>query len=550
MSNNHQTICCLNPQCTKPENQISVNFCVSCGQPIIKALRQHYRPIKLLSDEGGFGRTYLAEDTDKLNQLCVIKQFAPQVSGSSALKKAQELFEQETQQLQQIGEHPQIPSLLAYFEENNYLYLIQQYIPGITLFQELIKQKKTYNETEIRAFLRDILPVLKFIHDQKIIHRDIKPANIMRLVENISQLGGKVGQYVLIDFGASKNLPTTVVKTATQIGTSGYSPREQLLEGKAYPSSDLYSLGATCFYLLTQVEPYTLFVDNGYGWVDQWQKYLSQTISNELILVITKLLNKDYQNRYQSADEVIAAMIKPEKQNQVTTLLGGIGLEMVAIPEGNFMMGSPDSDRYAYDNEKPQHQVTVSSFYLGKYPVTNAQWYAVMGTNPASQYGQEFQGSDQPVVGVTWDDAVKFCQTLSQATGKSYRLPSEAEWEYACRASTTTRYYFGDNKYKLGDYARYLGNSKGRTVGQKKPNNWGLYDMSGNVWEWCEDYYHDSYNGAPNDGRVWIDNNDNRYRIIRGGSWYDLALICRSARRHYCSPDWDFYNAGFRVVQV
>ncbi|REJ48159.1 MAG: serine/threonine-protein kinase pkn1 [Microcystis flos-aquae DF17] len=224
----------------------------------------------------------------------------------------------------------------------------------------------------------------------------------------------------------------------------------------------------------------------------------------------------------------------------------GITLEMVGLPAGKFLMGSPDSAIYASDEEKPQHQVKVNSFAIGKYPVTQAQYQAVMGTNPS-----EFKNNLQnPVEKVSWNDAQAFCQKLSQITGKTYRLPTEAEWEYACRAGTTTRYYFGDDANQLGDYAWYIGNSQDKThpVGQKKPNAWGLYDMSGNVWEWCEDNWHDNYIGAPRDGSAWL-TNDNHSQILRGGSWYGDPDYCRSAYRSL--NDWRgyfFFFFGFRVV--
>ena len=249
----------------------------------------------------------------------------------------------------------------------------------------------------------------------------------------------------------------------------------------------------------------------------------------------------------------------PSKSAQQKTLLGnktpftenlpnGITLEMVNLPAGEFLMGSPDSDSDAQSREKPQHQVQVNSFAIGKYPVTQAQYEAVMGTNPSW-----FKNNPQnPVEKVSWDDAQAFCQKLSQITGKTYRLPTEAEWEYACRAGTTTRYYFGDNANQLGDYAWYDGNSQNTThpVGQKKPNAWGLYDMSGNVWEWCEDDWHDNYIGAPTDGSAWITNNNDNdydYRIPRGGSWYNIPNLCRSAFRNYNYRRL-FFNVGFRVV--
>jgi formylglycine-generating enzyme required for sulfatase activity len=216
---------------------------------------------------------------------------------------------------------------------------------------------------------------------------------------------------------------------------------------------------------------------------------------------------------------------------------------MVGLPAGKFLMGSSESD-----DEKPPHQVKVNSFAIGKYPITQAQYQAVMGNNPSY-----FKNNPQnPVECVSWNYAKAFCQKLSRITGKTYRLPTEAEWEYACRAGTTTRYYFGDDANQLGDYAWYYGNSGGKThpVGQKKPNGWGLYDMSGNVWEWCEDNWHNSYAGAPDDGSAWLDN-DNDYPIVRGGSWGLNPYNCRSAIRNYIiRRDPRFYVFGFRVVCV
>jgi formylglycine-generating enzyme required for sulfatase activity len=231
-----------------------------------------------------------------------------------------------------------------------------------------------------------------------------------------------------------------------------------------------------------------------------------------------------------------------KKMNQFTEKLpNGVTLEMVSLPAGQFLMGSSKSD-----DEKPQHQVKINSFAIGKYPITQAQYQAVMGNNPS-----HFKNNPQnPVEQVSWDDAQAFCQKLSQITGKTYRLPTEAEWEYACRAGTTTRYYFGDNDNQLGDYAWYDGNSNDTThpVGQKKPNGWGLYDMSGNVWEWCEDDWHDSYENAPKNGSAWL-TNDNDYQILRGGSWFDYLGDCHSPYRLYnYRRDNRYYDYGFRVV--
>jgi serine/threonine protein kinase len=267
-------------------------------------LKNRYRPIKSLGS-GGFGKTYLAEDIDKLNTQCVIKQFAPQITGTNAFQKAKELFLQEAQQLEELGEHSQIPTLLAYFEENSRLYLVQQFIDGENLLQELENQG-IFSESKIRALLQDLLTTLKVVHYYKIIHRDIKPENIMRRRSD--------GKLILIDFGASKQLQGTV-KTGTSIGTFGYAPLEQMRDGKVYPASDLYSLGATCFHLLTGVHPGELYQEYGYEWVKTWRVHLQKPVNSDLDTVLDKLLQKYYQQRYQSAQAVLQDL----KNSQLTT---------------------------------------------------------------------------------------------------------------------------------------------------------------------------------------------------------------------------------------
>ena len=213
---------------------------------------------------------------------------------------------------------------------------------------------------------------------------------------------------------------------------------------------------------------------------------------------------------------------------------GGVKLEMVCIPAGEFLMGSPDSDKAAQPSEKPQHRVRITKlFYLGRYLVTQEQWQAVMGNNPSF-----FPGSKNPVEQVSWDDCQQFAEKLNAKVGGwKFSLPTEAQWEYACRAGSTTKYCFGDNESQLGEYAWYGANSGGMThpVGKKKPNAWGLYDMHANVWQWCADWYdHDYYAKSPTDdppgpARGWI-------RMFRGGSWCVPAGGCRSAyRRDYAA---------------
>jgi WD40 repeat protein len=304
-------VCCLNPDCPKPINPEGQNYCHTCGRPLVSLLRNRFHVIRVLSDEGGFCRTYLAEDVDKLNERCVIKQFAPKVQGTWAFKKAMELFQQEAQRLQDLGEHPQIPTLIAYFEQDQNMYLVEQFIDGQNLYKEL-KNQGNYNAQKIRQLLLSILPILKYIHEHDVIHRDIKPHNIIRRKTD--------GRLSLIDFGSSKQLSANVqTKVGTAIGSHGYSPLEQIKEGKATPASDLFSLGVTCFHLLTDVSPSTLWMDNGYSWVNHWREYVLQAGGNDVIQspslfkVLDKLLQKEEKNRYQHADEVLQDLAEEDK---------------------------------------------------------------------------------------------------------------------------------------------------------------------------------------------------------------------------------------------
>ncbi|MEG4024318.1 bifunctional serine/threonine-protein kinase/formylglycine-generating enzyme family protein [Microcoleus sp. S13C4] len=567
-------ICCINPNCEKPDNPDGQTYCISCGVKLVPILRWRYRTIKLLG-QGGFGRTYLAEDIDRLNQRCVVKQLAPNVQGTWAINKAVELFQQEARQLQQLGQHPQIPSLDACFEEENYLYLVQQFVDGdnlLTLFQN----QGIWQESQVKQLLLELLPVLKFIHEQKIIHRDIKPENIMRRRSD--------GLLMLIDFGVSKQLSGTVMsKPGTRIGTPGYVPLEQMQGGEAYPASDLFSLGATAFHLLTGVHPDGLWTEHGYSWTANWQKHLKNPIDKELALILSKLLAKDIRPRYQSAEEVLRDFQRQSTPNFIHTLkrfdfdtvtvdvrgnitnrqqrqsqffrenLGsGAILDMVAIPGDRFVMGSPSTEAGRSNNEGPQRTVNISPFFMGKYPITQEQWEVVMGNNPS-----EIKGLKRPVEQVSWNNALEFCQKISQKTDKIYRLPSEAEWEYASRAGTTTPFYFGetitpdlvnyDGNNPYGSAPKGLYRKQTTDVGSFPPNAFGLYEMHGNVWEWCSDRWHDNYNGAPTDGSSWETGRDNN-RVQRGGSWNGNAVVCRGARRYCVSADLRCWGRGFRVA--
>lgn len=248
--------------------------------------------------------------------------------------------------------------------------------------------------------------------------------------------------------------------------------------------------------------------------------------------------------------EIIERSIQ-RAQQVVEDLGSGVILEMIAIQGGMFRMGSRESQGYA--DEHPQHTVRLASFLLGKYTVTQEQWGAVMDWTPPYRC----QGAKRPVDRVSWSDSWGFCQRLSAITRRAYRLPSEAEWEYACRADTTTPFYVGETiTTDLANYVgehTFLGEPKGvyrhgtTEVGSFPPNAFGLYDMHGNVWEWCADAWHDDYDGAPTDGSVW-ESRRAVDRVLRGGCWHDPPGLCRSTARLKQAPDQgeDFF--GFRVA--
>jgi formylglycine-generating enzyme required for sulfatase activity len=254
----------------------------------------------------------------------------------------------------------------------------------------------------------------------------------------------------------------------------------------------------------------------------------------------------------------------------------GVSIDMVYIPGGTFEMGSPETEEGHASNESPQHTVKVPAFFMGKNPVTQAQWKAVADRLPQinrklNPKPSRFDGNNYPVENVSWHDAIEFCARLSKLSDREYSLPSEAQWEYACRAGTTTPFHFGgtidsaianyraqDRKIGetiyLGKYGQgKLGEFRNKTtpVGSfKVANTFGLYDMHGNVLEWCMDHWHDSYIDAPTDGFAWIDENasENAQRVLRGGSWLSRPRNCRSASRIGRGADDRSFDIGFRVI--
>ncbi|MBD2329901.1 serine/threonine-protein kinase [Alkalinema sp. FACHB-956] len=292
---------CLNPGCPNPDNLIDAEFCQACGSKLL--LRDRYRVLHALG-QGGFGATYLARDEVLPGQPnCVIKQLRPNASAPHIMQMARELFEREAQTLGRIGNHPQVPRLLDYFEANQEFYLVQEYVSGSTLQQE-VKRNGPFTEAGVKQFLSEILPVLEYIHSHQVIHRDIKPANLIRRSHDL--------KLVLIDFGAVKNHEQAMVNNASEntaftsyaIGTPGFAPPEQMAMRPVF-ASDIYALGVTCVYLLTGRSPKDLSYDPATGEL-LWRQQVH--VSEHFAKVLQKMLEISVRHRYQNANEIFRAL--------------------------------------------------------------------------------------------------------------------------------------------------------------------------------------------------------------------------------------------------
>jgi formylglycine-generating enzyme required for sulfatase activity/predicted Ser/Thr protein kinase len=594
---------CINPSCLKPENLDNLIFCPACGSELL--LEGRYRVIRQLG-AGGFGKTYEVSDRQIPKVLKVL------INNDA---KYVELFQREAEVLSTLN-HPGIPQMesegyFTVFPRNStepLHCLVMERIEGMNL-EEYLQQRgnRPINQKLALHWLTELAGILDVVHSQKFFHRDIKPSNIMLKPD---------GNLALIDFGTARAITATIVAGGqnTQAYTPGYAAPEQE-QGYSVLQSDFYSLGRTFVYLLTGKSPHEFydpytdecnwctsatdvspvladFIDYLMARLPGERPANTQLILQELQQIEQKLYSPKVPFTVSSKSPTNAPLLQ-RFEFDVTTLekrhsgllgmnvvweisrcrsqakffaedLGnGEFLETVAIPGGTFLMGSPDSEEGRSNNESPQHLVTIKPFYMGKFTVTQAQWRVVAtlpqvhcSLRPDPSY---FKGDNLPVERISWDEAVEFCARLPQKTGRTYRLPSEAEWEYACRAGTTTPFHFGGTI--TPNLANYDGNStynsgakgiyreKTTPVGSfEVANAFGLYDMHGNVWEWCADPWHSNYQGAPSDGRVWNNNADNSSGVLRGGSWRSIPSNCRSASRYLNIAEISYNHYGFRVV--
>jgi formylglycine-generating enzyme required for sulfatase activity len=563
----------------------TTGFCSGCGNVLeMYLIGGHLPPETLLLNRynivtliktGGMLNVYKAID-NKFNSLCTVKELVTSCDDESEEKEITEWFKRGAILLACM-DHPNLPKVLDYFVINERYYLIMTFIEGYDLESKLTNEGNPgLPEDNVIDWSIKVLEILDYLHNQDppVVYRDIKPSNIMI---------HKDGRVMLVDFSIARTVYDDGQVKKTAIGTPGYAPEEQY-KGKVEPRSDLYALGATIHHLLTGScpAPFTF----------KPLRKVIPSISYELEDAVTKSLKDDIGERFLSARDMIDALslkqeIKEikEEEKPKSSVLNPI---MILIPAGSFEMGSTID----YSGEKPVHNVEISSFYTGKYPVTNesycaflnsegnqmegnvnwinivsSKWCGILGGPKAGSFRVTQGYSNRPVVSVSWYGAVAYCNWLSEKaeyapcygpinnrgndpsiwlSGKGYRLPTEAEWEYACRGGTDTLYYWGD--IIDGAYCWYQANSSGNhhEVGLKLPNSFGLYDMSGNVSEWCNDWYGPYPAATVKDPAGQL---SGQARVPRGGSYCSGAFYCRSSSRSCSWPSALCNSLGFRLAR-
>ena len=515
--------------------------------------------------QGGFGITYLASvkmqgalgSIDAKVKVAVKEFFMKEINGregttvTSGSKGGlfadyRKKFIREATNLSKL-QHPNIIKVLECFEANNTVYYTMEYLDGGSL-DELINKKQGLPEAEAIKYIRQIAEALSYMHEHKVLHLDLKPGNIM--LNN--------GNAVLIDFGLSKQYDASgnpESSTTVGAGTPGYAPIEQssYRDGNGFPiTMDIYALGATMYKMLTGQRPPDASEVLNEGLPDK-----PSSVSSETWAAVGAAMEPKRNNRPQSVEEWLDILVDDKgtnidivmpqqttaKEEVLSVTANGISFNMIKVEGGTFTMGATSEQSFRPDDdEEPTHKVALSSYYIGEAEVTQALWQAVMGSNSSS-----FKGDNLPVEQVSWNDCQDFIRKLNEITKRKFRLPTEAEWEFAARGgnkSNHTRYSGSSN---IDEVAWYNGNSGYEThpVKTKKANELGLYDMTGNVWEWCQDWYGSYSSGVQTNP---TGPNSGTYRVHRGGSVRNFAWYCRSTIRRNHAPDYRYDNLGLRLV--
>jgi len=571
---------------------------------VLKSKNYTYHIEKVLG-KGAFGITYLVNTAVSMQgqlgtihtgvQVALKEFYMPgemkreggeliTISPESKVKAYAEKFRREASRLAMLS-HPNIVRVLEVFEANNTIYYSMEYLSGGSL-NDYVVQKGSLPEQEAIGYIRQIGSALLYLHTNKMLHLDIKPSNIM-----LSQMSGMLK---LIDFGLSKQYTSndSLDETSTNlgVGTTGYAPLEQADqkgEREFAPTLDVYALGATYYKLLTGHTPASAIsvLNRGLNTLPLVKKKVSQ----QSILAIKAAMEPLQANRCQSVDVFLnmlprvddETIFAPKKKHRmrywvllVTVLLcigilfdpwqssdettdeelpnmesvvvSNFDMPMVSVEGGSFLMGCDDKDNPDVDpDEHPVRYITVSSFYMGKYEVTQGLWRAVMEGGDA----HKSKNDHYPVVNVTWKDIQTFIKRLNKKTGRRFRLPTEAEWEYAARGGNLSQATQYSGSSELEEVAWFSGNSGDRLhpVGRLKPNELGIFDLSGNVWEICSDWYGD-YQGDSLRNPMGCE--QGYYHVIRGGDWNCSRYSCRVSCRQDNSLQSIGSHIGLRLVET
>ncbi|MDR1119321.1 MAG: SUMF1/EgtB/PvdO family nonheme iron enzyme [Dysgonamonadaceae bacterium] len=532
--------------------------------------RYTYNPLTDKLGEGGFGSVFKAYDTHRDRWVAV--KVAKVIPGMETVR-----LRKEVEMVIKLPSHPNI----AYYEECfTFPQMDGEYDFGILQYYELgnlNRLLRTGLPPEQRtAILIQLLNGLDFLHQYGIIHRDLKPQNILMV---------KRGQeYIpkITDFGISKRLDinksSVFSNSIAGAGTLAYASPEQLSGREIRKNTDLWSFGVIVYQAFTGSQPFTTgghASTSEAGRVELFRQInlgnlpdAVRTIPTPWQTLVRNCLKPDPAQRIKDVSKAKVALLGNDNDGEVIAVEEAqintgsyyfahhsghsetkidretdINIPLVYVSGGTFTMGcTAEQDNDCNDDEKPAHQVTVDDFYIGRYEVTQVQWKAVMGSNPSY-----FKGDNLPVEKVSWDDVQEFICRLNQKTGKNYRLPTEAEWEFAARGGTQSRGYKYSGSNNVDDVAWYEDNSGNTThpVGQKQANELGLYDMSGNVWEWCSDWYGKYSRNAQANLTGYI---TGFYRIDRGGSWNINRRNCRVSNRSNGTPDNRYSVLGFRLA--
>ena len=535
--------------------------------------------------QGGFGITYLARQTG-LDRKVAIKEFfmkdlcnrdetTSHVSvGSSGsiemVNRFKTKFLKEARNIARLN-HPNIISIFDLFEENGTAYYVMEYAERGSL-ASIIKEQGHLTETIAINYICQIAKAIEYIHQKKMNHLDIKPANIM-----ISE----IGEAILIDFGLSKQYDslTGSQTSTTPVGISeGYAPMEQYKQGgveEFTPETDIYALGATFFKMLTGITPPCAsdIYEDGVPVNELTKKNVSaQAISticksmegrrkermkeighflNSLNIPSTVNYNKtdirnikpltEVKSSYLSNSEETTILNISQLKPKLTFNVKGVMFDMIQVQGGTFQMGGTQEMSDRWSDELPVHEVTLNTYYIGETVVTQNLWETVMGNNPSF-----FKGGDKPVENVSWNECQTFISELKSITGRDFRLPSEAEWEFAARGGNESRHTKFSGSDNIDTVAWYEKNSNEKThdVAKKLPNELGIYDMSGNVWEWCNDWY-DIYSAYPTTNPTGP--YKGMFRVGRGGCWSIINKYARNSTRNHYNPGLKLSNLGFRL---